>query len=413
MQNTLEKQFQTFKLTEEQELLQKTVRDIAEENFKEKAREIDKTHRFPRENFNLLGKFEMTGLILPVEYGGGGMDYVSYTILIEEIARVCATTSVILAVHLSLFSVPVVKFGSESVKNKYLKKLAKGELLGAFCLSEPGNGSDAAAMLTRAVNKDDHFILNGTKAWITNGSEADLYLVFAQADPTVGVIHELPSNKLPQQKHKGVTAFIVEKNMPGVSFGKLEDKLGIRASSTCQVILDNVKVPKENILGNIGDGFKIAMMTLDSGRIGIAAQALGIAQGSYDLAVSYAKTREAFGKKIITFQAIQFMLAEIATEIEAGRLLIYHSANLKDQGLKYTRQSAEAKLFCSELASKAANKCVQILGGYGYTTEYDAERFMRDAKITEIYEGTSEIQRIVIASNIIKEFTSLTETNVS
>lgn len=398
MEKLLEKHSQTFKLTEEQELLRKTIREVAEENFKEKAREIDKSHRFPRENFALLANLGMTGLTIPEKYGGSAMDYVSYSILIEEIARVCVTTSVILSVHLSLCSMPIVKFGSEILKEKYLKKLALGELLGAYCLSEPGSGSDAANILTKAEDKGDHFILNGTKAWISNGKEADLYIVFAQTDP-VETIHELS-----QPKHKGITAFIVEKNMPGVSFGKLEDKLGIRASSTCQVILDNVKVPKENILGNIGEGFKIAMMTLDRGRIGIASQALGIAQASYDLAVNYAKTREAFDQKIINFQAIRFMLVEIATEIEAGRLLIYQACNLYDKGLSFTRASAEAKLFCSELANKAASKCVQILGGYGYTTEYDAERYFRDAKITEIYEGTSEIQRIVIAKNIIKEY---------
>ncbi len=397
MEKLIEKERQTFNLTEEQELLRKTIREIAEENFKEKARDIDKTHRFPKENFDLLAKLGMAGIVLPEKYGGGGMDYVSYAIVIEEIAKVCATTSVILAAHLSLCSVPISKFGSDFLKEKYLTKLASGEYLGAFCLSEPGNGSDAAAMLTRAYDKGDHFILNGTKAWITNGSQADVYLVLAQTS--------LPEtlHATSQQKHKGVTAFIVEKNMPGVSFGKLEDKLGIRASATCQVILDNVKIPKENILGNIGDGFKIAMVTLDGGRIGIAAQALGIAQGSFDLASSYAKTREAFGQKVINFQAIQFMLVEIAAEVEVGRLLTYQAANMHDQGIKFTRQSAEAKLYCSELASKAANKAVQILGGYGYTTEYDAERFLRDAKITEIYEGTSEIQRIVIADNMIKE----------
>ena len=391
MKELLEKQTLSFRLTEEQDMLRKTVREISEENFKEKAREIDKTHRFPRENFELLAKLGMTGLTLPEQYGGGGMDCISYAILIEEIARVCATTSVIIAVHLSLCSMPIAKFGSNFLKEKYLKKLAKGEILGAYCLSETGSGSDAANMLTRATEKGDFYILNGTKAWITNGSEADLYIVFAQTNPEL--------------KHKGITAFLVEKNMPGVSFGKLEDKLGIRASATCQVRLDNVKVRKENILGNVGDGFKIAMMTLDRGRIGIASQAIGIAQGSYDLAVSYAKERDAFGQKIINFQAIQFMLVEIATEIEAGRLLIYQAANRYDQGLDFTKHSAIAKLFCSELATKAANKAVQILGGYGYTTEYDAERFYRDAKITEIYEGTSEIQRIVIAKNIIKELT--------
>ena len=252
-------------------------------------------------------------------------------------------------------------------------------------------------MLTKAENKGDYYLLNGTKAWVTNGSEANVYIILAQSTPA----ETLHATSLP--KHKGVSAFIVEKNMLGVSFGKLEDKLGIRASATCQVRLDDVKVPKENLLGTEGEGFKIALSTLDTGRIGIAAQALGIAQASYDLASSYAKTREAFGQKIINFQAIQFMLVDLACEVEAGRLLIYQAAHMKDQGLKYTRQAAEAKLFCSELATKAGNIAIQILGGYGYTTEYDAERYYRDAKITEIYEGTSEIQRLVIAENIIKE----------
>ena len=386
---------QSFNFTEEQELLRKTIKEIAEENFKEKAKEIDKSHRFPRENFELLAKLGMAGLILPEEYGGTGLDYVSYAMVIEEIAKCCATTSVILAAHLSLCSVPIAKFGSNILKEKYLKKLASGEYLGAFCLSEPGNGSDAANMLTRAYDKGDHFILNGTKAWITNGSEADVYLVIAQTNPEL--------------KHKGVCAFIVEKNMQGVSFGKLEDKLGIRGSATCQVILDNVKVPKENLLGNIGEGFKIAMVTLDGGRIGISAQALGIAEASFELASTYAKTREAFGKKIINFQAIQFMLVELAAQIEAGRLLTYEAANLHDLGQRFTRQSAEAKLFCSELASRAGNIAVQVLGGYGYTKEYDAERYLRDAKITEIYEGTSEIQRIVISENIVKEVGAIHE----
>lgn len=397
MTKVLEKQGLNFKLTEEQELLKKTIREVAKENFKEKAREIDKTHRFPRENFELLSKLGMTGLTIPEKYGGSGMDYVSYSIVIEEIARCCATTAVILSVHLSLCSAPINEFASGFLKEKYLKKLASGEYLGAFCLSEPGNGSDAQAMITKAEDKGDYFLLNGTKAWITNGGEADIYIVFAQSTP----VEKLENLSLP--KYKGVSAFLVEKNMPGVSFGKLEDKLGIRASATCQLRLDNVKVPRENIIGREGDGFKIAMQTLDRGRIGIAAQALGIAEASYELAASYAKTREAFGKKIINFQAIQFMLVELACEIEAGRLLIHHAANLHDRGLKFTKQASEAKLFCSELASKAGREAVQILGGYGYTTEYDAERFMRDAKITEIYEGTSEIQRIVIVENVVSE----------
>lgn len=387
-----------FKLTKEQELLQKTIRDVAKNNLREKAREIDKTHRFPRENFNLLAKLGLTGLTIPEEYGGSGLDCLSYVIVMEEIAKECPATSVIFAVHLSLCSMPITKFGSNFLKENYLRKLASGEILGAYSLSEPGCGSDAQALSTRAEEKGNCFILNGTKAWISNGSEADIYIVFAKTNPEL--------------KHKGITAFIVEKDSRGVSFGKLEDKLGIRASATCQMNLDNVSVPKENILGNIGEGFKIAMNTLDRGRIGIAAQAIGIAQASYDLSVSYAKTREAFGQKIINFQAIQFALAEIATEIEAGRLLIYKAANMSDQGLKFTRESAEAKLFCSELASKAAGKAIQILGGYGYTTEYDAERYLRDAKITEIYEGTSEIQRIVIAREIVKELSNNCQQNV-
>lgn len=397
MEKTLEKTDLSFKLTEDQELLRKTIYDLAQENFREKAKEIDKEHKFPRENFELLAELGITGLTLPEKYGGGGMDYVSYAIAIEEIAKACATTSVMLSVHLSLFSIPLYEFGSDFIKDKYLKNLAAGKQMGAFCLSEPGNGSDAVAMLTKAEDKGDHFVLNGTKAWITNGGEADLYLITAQSTP----LETLKEKGM--KKYKGVTAFIVEKDMEGVSFGKLEDKLGIRGSSTCHVILDNVKVPKENILGGEGDGFKIAMKTLDAGRIGIASQGLGIAQACYDLASNYAKEREAFGTKIINFQALQNMLVEMATEIEAGRLLIYHAANLHDQGENFTKVAAEAKLFCSELGSKAAHKAIQILGGYGYTTEYEAERYYRDARITEIYEGTSEIQRIVIAQNVIKE----------
>lgn len=386
-----------FNLIEDQELLKKTIREIAEESFKEKAKEIDKTHRFPRENFKLLSDLGFCGLTLTEEYGGSGMDYVSYSVFIEELARCCATTSVIMSVQMSLCAMPILHFGSKELKDKYLKKLASGEYLGAFCLSEPGNGSDAQAMLTKAEDKGDYYVLNGTKAWITNGGEADIYIVTAQSTP----VETLQAKSLP--KHKGVTAFIVEKNMPGVSFGKLEDKLGIRASATCQVILDNVKIPKENILGKEGDGFKIALATLDSGRIGIASQALGIAQACYDLGSKYAKEREAFGKKIISFQAINFMLVELATKIEAGRLLIYQAANKHDAGLPFSKEAAEAKLFCSELAFKAGHDVIQILGGYGYTTEYEAERYLRDAKITEIYEGTSEIQRIVIAQNVLKE----------
>lgn len=389
MTKIMEKQTLTFELTDEQEFLKKTIRDIANKNFKEKAREIDKLQRFPKENLELLSEQGITGLTIPKEYGGKGLDYVSYAIVIEEISKVCAATSLSLSVSLTHCAGSIAQFGSKFLKDKYLKKLAKGDCLGAFCLSEPQSASDAVNLLTQANDNGNHFILNGTKAWVTNGSFADVYVVIAQTDPNL--------------KHKGITAFVVEKTMTGVSFGKLEDKLGVRASATCQMKLDNVKVPKENVLGNIGEGFLIAMRILDIGRIAVSTQALGIAQASYDLAVNYAKTREAFGQKIINFQAVQFMLVELAAEIEAGRLLTYKAANMCDEGLKFTRESSEAKLFCSELASKAANIAVQVLGGYGYTTEYDAERFLRDARVTEIYGGTSEIQRIIIAENIIKE----------
>lgn len=394
MTKLLEKQNMTFSLTKEQGLLQKTIREVAQKNFKERAREIDKSQRFPQGNFDLLAKIGMTGLTLPKEYGGNELDYISYAIVIEEIAKVCASTSGMLLATL-LCSDSISKFGSDFLKEKYLKKLAKGEYLGTFCLREPVNGSDATNVLTRAYDKGEHFVLSGTKAWVINGSVADVYIVFAQMDPDL--------------KQKGVAAFIVEKDMKGVSFGKLDEKLGIRACATCQMRLDNVKVPKENFLGVGGDGYFIAMKMMNIEKIGISAQALGIAQASYDLAVNYAKTREAYGQKIINFQIVQFMLVELATEIEAGRLLTYKAANLCNVGvhhgipLQFTREAAEAKLFCSELATRASHIAIQVLGDYGYTTEYDAERFYRDARVTEIYSGTSEIQRILIAKNIIRE----------
>lgn len=377
-----------FTYTEDQKMLQKMIRELATNEFAERAKEIDKSHRFPKENVQMMAEAGLMGLIIDPAYDGGGMDYVCYAIATEELSRVCATTGTIFSAHISLCAKPIEQWGSEELKQKYLKPLATGEHLGAFALSEPGNGSDAAAMNTTAVEDGDYYLLNGSKAWITNGAEADTYLVLAQTDKEL--------------KHKGVTAFIVEKGWEGFSFGKPEDKLGIRASSTTQLHFDNCKVPKENILGQVGDGFKIAMSTLDSGRIGMAGQAVGIARAAMEESIKYANERETFGKKIKEHQAIQFKIADMATEIDAARLLTYNAALAHDRGENFTRQAAQAKLFASEVAMRHTVEAVQVHGGYGYTTEYNVERYMRDAKITEIYEGTSEIQRLVIARAMLK-----------
>jgi acyl-CoA dehydrogenase len=379
-----------IKLTDDQEMFRKMISDIARKEFSERAKEIDKTHRFPHENVEILRECGVMGLTIPEEWGGAGMDYTCYSIAVEEISKICASTGTIFSAHLSLCTVPIEHFGNDEQKEKFLRPLATGVKLGAFALSEPGNGSDAAAMHTHAVENGDFYVLNGSKAWITNGAVADTYLVLAQTD------YEL--------KHKGVTAFIVEKGAEGMSFGKPEDKLGIRASSTTQIHFDNCKVPKSQILGKIGDGFKIAMMTLDVGRIGMASQAIGIAKAAFEDSIKYAQQREAFGQKISEFQAIQFKLADMMVDIEAARLLTYQAISKHDRGEKFTRESASAKLFASETAMKHTVEAVQIHGGYGYTTEYNVERYMRDAKITEIYEGTSEIQRIVIAKELLKEY---------
>jgi acyl-CoA dehydrogenase len=379
-----------IKLTDDQEMFRKMISDIAKKEFSERAKEIDKTHRFPHENVEILRDCGFMGLTIPEEWGGAGMDYTCYSIAVEEISKICASTGTIFSAHLSLCTVPIEHFGNDEQKEKFLRPLATGLKLGAFALSEPGNGSDAAGMHTHAVEDGDFYVLNGSKAWITNGAVADTYLVLAQTN------YEL--------KHKGVTAFIVEKGAEGMSFGKPEDKLGIRASSTTQIHFDNCKVPKSQILGKIGDGFKIAMMTLDVGRIGMASQAIGIAKAAFEDSIKYAQQREAFGQKISEFQAIQFKLADMMVDIEAARLLTYQAISKHDRGEKFTRESASAKLFASETAMKHTVEAVQIHGGYGYTTEYNVERYMRDAKITEIYEGTSEIQRIVIAKELLKEY---------
>lgn len=377
-----------FKLTEEQEMIRKTVRDFAETEIAPKAGPMDEAEEYDYSLWNQMAEMGLTGIPFPEEYEGAGMDNLSYAIAVEELSRVCASSGVLVSAHTSLGSWPIYKFGTEEQKKKYLVPLASGEKIGALGLTEPSAGSDAGAVKTTAVLDGDEYVLNGTKIFITNGNVADIYVVIASTDKSKG--------------HKGTAAFIVEKGTPGFSFGKKEHKLGIRASATYELVFENCRIPKENLLGEDGKGFKIALMTLDGGRIGIAAQALGIAQGAFDEAVKYSKIREQFGKPISSFQGLQWMMADMATRIEATRLLVYQAAYLKDNDLPYGKEAAMAKLFASECAMWVTTKAVQIFGGYGYTREYPVERMMRDAKITEIYEGTSEVQRIVIAANILK-----------
>lgn len=377
-----------FQLTEEQEMLRKMVRDFAVNEVEPTAAERDEEERFDREIFDKMGELGLTGIPWPEEYGGIGADYVSYVIAVEELSRVCASTGVTLSAHLSLASWPIYKYGSEEQKKNYLYRLATGEALGAYALSEPGAGSDVASMKTVAKKDGDDYILNGNKVWITNGGVADIYIVFAKTNP--------------DERHKGITAFIVEKGTEGFSFGKKEKKLGIRSSPTTELIFENCRIPKENRLGKEGEGFKIAMTTLDGGRNGIAAQAVGIAQGALDAAIQYAKEREQFGKPIAANQGISFKLADMATEVEAARLLTYQAAWLESEGLPYGKASAMSKLFAGDTAMRVTTEAVQVFGGYGYTKDYPVERYMRDAKITQIYEGTNEIQRLVIGRMLTK-----------
>lgn len=367
-------------------MLQKMVRDFAKNEVEPTAAARDVEARFDREIFDKMAELGLTGIPWPEEYGGIGSDFLSYILTIEELARVCASTAVMLSVHVSLASWPILTYGTEEQKKTYLGQLATGQSLGAFALSEAGAGSDVASMSTTATKDGANYILNGRKMWVTNGGEADLYVVFAKTD----------SN----EKHRGISAFIVEKGANGLSFGKNEQKLGIRSSTTTELVFEQCHIPKENLLGGEGDGFKIAMSTLDGGRNGIAAQALGIAQGALDAAVSYAKERVQFGKRIIKNQAISFKLADMATKIEAARLLTYQGAWLESKGLPYSKASAMSKLFASDVAMQVTTEAVQIFGGYGYTKDYPVERYMRDAKITQIYEGTNEIQRLVIGRAI-------------
>ncbi|MCX8002753.1 MAG: acyl-CoA dehydrogenase [Anoxybacillus mongoliensis] len=377
-----------FQLSEEHEMIRKMVRDFAKNEVAPTAAERDEEERFDRDIFNKMAELGLTGIPWPEKYGGIGSDYLAYVIAVEELSKVCASTGVTLSAHISLASWPIYKFGTEQQKQTYLRALATGEKLGAYGLSEPGAGSDVSAMKTRAVKDGDHYVLNGSKVWITNGGEADIYVVFAVTDP--------------EKKHRGISAFIVEKGTPGFSIGKKEKKLGIRSSPTTELIFEDCRIPKENLLGEEGEGFKIAMMTLDGGRNGIAAQAVGIAQGALDAAVEYAKGRIQFGKPIAEQQGIAFKLADMATAIEAARLLTYQAAWLESNGLPYGKESAMAKLFAGDTAMKVTVEAVQIFGGYGYTKDYPVERFMRDAKITQIYEGTQEIQRIVISRMLTK-----------
>lgn len=377
-----------FNINEELELLRKTVRDFAEQEVGPKAAQMDEDEQFDWGIWDQMADMGLTGIPFPEEYGGSEMDHLAYAIAVEELSRVCGSTGVAISAHTSLCCWPIFAFGTEEQKQKYLTPLADGEKVGALGLTEPSAGSDAGAVKLSAKLDGDEYVLNGTKIFITNGERADTYVIIASTDKS--------------KRHRGTAAFIVEKGTPGFTFGKKEHKLGIRASYTYELVFENCRVPKENMLGKDGQGFRVAMETLDGGRIGIASQALGIAQGAFDQALAYAKTREQFGKSIGSFQGLQWMLADMHTQIEAARLLVYKSAWLKDNNLPHSKESAIAKLHASETAMAVTTKAVQIFGGYGYTREYPVERMMRDAKITEIYEGTSEVQRIVIAANLLK-----------
>jgi len=377
-----------FELSEEQLAVRDAARDFAQNVLKPGVIDRDREQRFPKDEIKQLGELGFLGMMVSPEYGGGGMDTISYVLAMEEISKVDASASVVMSVNNSLVCWGLEQFANEEQKRKYLVPLAKGEVIGAFCLSEPEAGSDATSQRTTAIDMGDHYLLNGTKNWITNGGSASTYLVMAQTDSAKG--------------HKGINCLIVEKGMPGFVVGAKEDKLGIRGSDTHTLMFQDVKVPKENRIGADGFGFTFAMKTLSGGRIGIASQALGIASGAYELALAYSKERKAFGKAISEHQAIAFKLADMATEIEAARLLCLKAAWLKDKHLNYDQASAMAKVFASEVAMRTTVEAVQVHGGYGYVKEYHVERLMRDAKITQIYEGTSEVQRIVISRNLLK-----------
>lgn len=379
-----------FELTEEQNLIREMVRGFAEAEVAPSATQRDEDEHFDRDlMFARLADLGLTGIVFPEEYGGAGADYLSYAIAVEELSRVCASTGVTLSAHLSLGSNPIYLFGTEQQKKQFLTPLAQGEAMGAFGLTEPSAGSDAGGTRTFAVREGNDWIVNGSKIFITNAGEAEIYVIFARTDKAA-------------EKHHGISAFVVEKGTPGFTFGKKEKKMGIRSSPTMELVFENCRIPHENMLGEEGKGFKVAMKTLDGGRIGIASQALGIAQGALDATTTYVKERQQFNKPLNAFQGVQFQLADMATQVEAARLLVYNAAYRASAGLSYSQESAMAKLFASETAMRVTTQAVQLHGGYGYTREFPVERMMRDAKITEIYEGTSEIQRIVIGAALTR-----------
>ena len=377
-----------FSLSKQQNLFLQMIREFAEKEVKPLAAEVDESERFPIETVEKMAKLGIMGIPFPTEYGGAGGDNQLYTMAVEELSRVCATTGVIVSAHTSLCCAPIMENGTPEQKAKYLPKLCSGEWIGAFGLTEPNAGTDASAQQTMAVKEGDHYVLNGNKIFITNAAHAHVYIIMAMTDKSKGT--------------RGISAFIVERDFPGFSIGKKEKKMGIRGSATCELIMENCIVPAENLLGQEGKGFSIAMKTLDGGRIGIASQALGIAQGAMDETVKYVKERKQFGKAIGQFQNTQFQLADLQTRIEAARLLVRKAAYKKDMKLPYSADAAMAKLFAAETAMDMTTKAVQFHGGYGYTKDYPVERMMRDAKITEIYEGTSEVQRMVIAGHLLK-----------
>jgi len=375
-------------LTEEQVMMRDMVRKFAQKEIAPLAAEIDRTHRFPRENLKKMSALGLMGVPVPEEWGGAGCDFLSYIITIEEISRACASTGVILAVHTSLGCFSLLYFGTEEQKKRYLTRLARGEYLGAFALTEPNAGSDPANLSTTARLEGDHYIVNGSKIFITSGGEADVYVTFVRTAPGKG--------------YRGITCLLVDRDTPGFSIGKTEEKMGLHGDVTAELIFDNARVPRENLLGVENEGFKVAMSLLDGGRIGIGAQGLGIAQAAFDAALAYAKERVQFGRPIAENQAIQFMLADMATRIDAARALVYRAARRRDMGLPYTKEASMAKMFATDTAMQVTTDAVQIFGGYGYCRDYPVERYMRDAKITQIYEGTNQIQRLVIAKQLLK-----------
>lgn len=377
-----------FNLTKEQEMVKKMVREFTINEIEPIAAEVDEKARFPIETIKKAGKIGLMGMPFPRVYGGAGADYISYVMAIEEISKACASTGVIIQTHCALCAWPIMTFGTEEQKNKYLPGLLSGEKIGAFGLTEPNAGSDAAQIQTKAVDKGDHWLLNGTKIFISSGGYADVYVVMAMTDKSKGT--------------KGISAFIVEKGMEGFTVPKKENKMGIRGSVATELLFENVKLPKDNLLGKVGQGFKVAMSSLDVGRLGIAAQALGIAQGAFEKTVEYMKSRKQFGRSLNKFQALSFEMADMKTRIDAARFLLYNAADKRENGLPSTTEAAEAKLYCSETAMYVTTKAVQFHGGYGYIKDYPVERMMRDAKITEIYEGTSEVMKMIISGSIFK-----------